>query len=239
MKKLVVLMAIVSAVIFASCEVTPAASISGNIIDQLSGGPLVEGGYVNLYKKHGKDDYRWFDGKDIASGEQFFFFDNLKPGTYYVMANADNYISTGTESIKIAKNNVSYDDIVIPLEPHKQFLYGLDLSKWSVPKAGGTVTLTGKFRNNTDTQTNLTIFLGSEFWSCDEVVDVCLYGNPDLGTIQMKAAANDDTIFTIKITIPADAPNDTCIYPSAYAGFSKWEPKAGVKNVGCITKTYK
>jgi hypothetical protein len=236
MKKIVVLMAIVSAVFFASCELIIAASISGNVIDQLSGGPLIEGGYVSLYKKHAKDDYRWIDGKYIQSGEQYFSFDDLKTGMYYVMADAENYISAGTESIKIGKGNKSYDDIVIPLEPHKQFLYSLDFSKWTLPKSGGTVTLTGKFKNNADSQASLTIFVGSEFWSCDEIVDVCLYGNPDLITIPIQAEANDDTIFTAKINIPADAPDNVCIYPSAHAGLSKWISKTSTRSIGCITK---
>jgi hypothetical protein len=235
MKKIVVLVAIVSAVIFASCEVTLAASISGSVIDQISSGPLVEGGYVNLYKKHGKDDYRWVDGKDILNGEQYYYFDDLKAGTYYVSAGGNDYITAGTESFKV-RTNESFEVTTIGLEPLKHFLFDLTLSKWSVPTTGGSVTLTGKFRNNTSSQANLTIFIGSEFWY--EEVHEYLYGNPDLGTIQIQAAANDDTIFTTKIIIPADAPHDTCIYPSAYAGLTKWKPKAGVKNIGCITKTY-
>jgi hypothetical protein len=230
MKKIFVLMAVITSLMTISAPVH-AANISESVQDSISGGPPIGGSYVTLYKI-GKDHDLWKDGVWLEEGETYFYFENHNQGKYRICVTGENYhYFEYTFKIKEKKEK----EIPVALQPHDYFIFDVSMSNWAIPESGGTVTLTGKLRNNTSYPVSLTAFVSASFWTSGNS-NQSLYGNPDLLNLPIQIGANDDIVFSMAVTIPSNAPNETCIYPSVMAGISKWEPKTSLINLGCIAK---
>ncbi len=194
-----------------SCGLSQAASISGNLSDEMTNQPLPSEEYpfVSLYKFDSQNNVWNFENMTTPDSSGNFKFSSLPAGYYHIYTTASHYINeyynntTKWELKQTLKLSATKDLTLqnIALKPFPLFINSINQSTTWLPSNGGNVDITLEVMNNTGMNKDIQFWVTS-YNTKDMDKNIAAYSPITKNPIKATLTAGMNTI-TLPLTIPA------------------------------------